>query len=353
MYLLLFLIAFFILLILVKNQIELEPFYPAWNNHVLYNELSKRLRIGIWKEWIHRNHLQFMDKLIQLTNSEIRIYESNKELLQDLLVEKKIDIAFTTEADYGFFLLDHLKNDLSTQVVTLETLDKNKQFIQEKFHTRRLFTLYPLYRVFLTNYFRISKPEDINNKTIQITNVSNNLYRLDLELLKKYRYRPVYKEEEQTEDKYENIKSLFGKIDGYFTDFNNPDEHLFFLSNNTNISLIDIQKESIEKDFFFMKKDTMDLRYYPTIVHRRKQTIDFYNQNYDPQKLQCYSYKTVLLTRKDVNDEAIYLFTKKLHENFELLKKNIPYFEKIQKKELYNSIFGNVVPLHPAVFIKK
>jgi TRAP-type uncharacterized transport system substrate-binding protein len=345
------------LLFLFYRRRLFEGFQPAWYNHVIYNQLKSRLRLGIWKEWINVNRLQFMDKLINITNIEIKLYEDNQTLLNDLLVEKAIDIAFMTEADYGMFILNNLKKDLDVADFRKETLFENREFIQQKYPASRLFTLYPVYRTLVTNHLTIGKPDDINNKTIQITNISNNLNLLDQELLNKYDYKKVFREEEQTENRYENIKALQGKVDGYFATFNNPDENLQILSNYAKINLIDLYDDTSESDeitqnYFFLKKDKMDLSYYPQIVQRREQTFDYYQLPYTANRLNCYSYRTLLLSRSDVNDEYIYQFTKKLYEHIDYLKKAIPYFN-VDKKQLYQSSIDSIIPTHTAVYKPK
>ncbi len=365
MWIIVFIIIVLVLFLIIKRK-QLEGFYPAWNNHVIYNELSNRLRIGIWKEWINLNNLQFMDKLINITNSEIRLYDSNDDLLNDLVVNKKIDIAFLTEAEIGTYLISKLKSILETENIEKEQLVKNKKLLEDKYNLRILFTLYPMFRVFISNNFTISKPKDITNKTIRITNLSNDFYKMDLDMLQNYKYNQVFKGDDNDRDRYLDTKSLEGAVDGYFTIFNNPDKNLEFFSEYTNINLIDTyldnknsqiskfpKSEAITNKYFFLKKDKMDLVYYPKIVHRRKQTFDFYNLPYNPRYLNCYSYKTVLLTRQDVKDERIYLFTKSLWENIDSLKMNIPYFEYLDKKEMYTSVLDDIVLKHRALYGNK
>ncbi len=364
MLLIVFIIILLLILLIILKKQKLEEFYPAWNNHVLYNELSTRLRIGIWKEWINLNHLQFMEKLTTFTNSEIRLYNSNRELLNDLLIEKKIDIAFLTEAEYGIYIISTLMNSLETDEINRDLIINNREIINKKYNTRKLYTLYPMYRVLITNNFKIGKPSDITNKTIRITNYSNNFYKMDLDLLKNYKYNIVFKGDDNERGRYEDTNSLNGAIDGFFTIYNNPDNSLKFMSENSNINLIDLysdkdnnskfpKADDMKHRYFFLKKDKMDLIYYPKIIQRRKQSIDFYNLSYNPRYLNCYSYKTILLTREDVNDEAIYLFTKKLYENIDKLKKNIPYFEFLNKSEMFTSALDDILLPHRALFNSK
>lgn len=348
------------LMILKKNLEVKERFYPAWNNHIIYNQLSSRIKIGISRKWIRINNLQFVNKVLNLTNCEVRIYEDDTKLFEDLIYHKHIDLAITSEVDYGVYILSKLSKNLDIPELTKDTILKNKDMITKTFNTRRLFTMYPMYRVLLTNNVKINKPDDINNKIIQITSVSNEIYKLDLEILKKYQYRPIYKEDNEIKDKYHDIKTVIsGKIDGYFTDFNNPDENLLFLSENTNMNLIDLydkKKDSYQNildKFFFIKKDTMDLRYYPKLYQRRKQIFDYKGISLNPKKLNCYTYKTFILTREDVPDEWIYLFTKKIYENLEFLVNHIPYFKSLNKHNIYNSSLDDLVPLHRALFKPK
>lgn len=367
MFYILFIIILVLFFILHKIKVKsIENFYPAWNNHVIYNTLSKRLKIGIWKGWLNINGLQFLNKVIQISNSEVRLFDSTAEVLDALIIKKSIDIASVTEADYGLYIYSKFSKNIKE--FSLENVLKNKNEIQSKLPLKRLYSFYPFYRIFLTNNFIISKPHDINHKNIQITNVSNEIYKLDLELLKNFKFTEIYREKDRGVDKYGSLMDLQNKVDGYFTEYDNPNETLKFISEQNNSNLIDLyldnenittsknkdtlfpKSNSLLKKFFFLKKDKMDLSEYPSIVHRREQAFLFYNLNYNPKLLNCYSYKKIFITRDDVNEESIYLLTKKIYENFDFLKENTPYFKTLKKKNMFESNLNCILELHRATY---
>jgi hypothetical protein len=379
-----FIIIFFATLYLIyktQKREQREHFYPAWANHDIYNTLSNRLRLGVWRGWININSLQMTNHLIQLTNTEVRLFDSNDEVLEALLKNKTIDIAIVSEAAYGIYILSQLSK--TTQDLTKKNVIRQKKLLEEKFNSRRLYSLYPLYRILITNNFAINKPSDISNKVIQITNISNEIYKLDLDLLKNYKYIEVYKERDRAADMYGSLKELGYTMDAYFSEYDNPNQFLGFISEKNNTNLIDLyedlkdlkdrkdrkdrkgrnDKNTNKKDknlfpkpeelldkYFFLKKDKMDLSHYPSIIQRRKQSLSYNNLHYNPKFLNCYSYKILLITRSDVKDEQIYLFTKAIYDNFEYLKNNIPYFEYFDRKDLLKSQLSSILELHKATY---
>jgi hypothetical protein len=360
MYTIVFIIIILAILYLIYKKEKREHFYPAWADHVIYNTLSNRLRIGVWRGWININSLQMTNHLIQITNSEVRLFDSNDEVLEALLKKKTIDIAIVSEAAYGIYILSQLSK--TTQDLTKKNVIRQKKLLEEKFNSRRLYTLYPLYRILITNNFSISKPKDISNKVVQITNISNEIYKLDLDLLKNYKYIEVYKERDRAADMYGSLKELGYTMDAYFSEYDNPNEFLKFISEKNNTNLIDLYSNTIARDnsfpkpeelldkYFFLKKDKMDLSHYPSIVKRREQSINYNNLDYNPKLLNCYSYKVILITRSDVNDEQIYLFTKAIYDNFKHLKHDVPYFKYFDRKDLLKSQLSSILKLHRATY---
>ena len=100
----LILILVILFLILWKLHSRIETFQPAWNDFVLYAELSRRPRVGTWKGYININGLVANVELQKYCNFDLILYNSTDELIDDLLIHKKIDAGYVTEADYGIYI---------------------------------------------------------------------------------------------------------------------------------------------------------------------------------------------------------------------------------------------------------
>jgi TRAP-type uncharacterized transport system substrate-binding protein len=366
MYLILVLaILFIILWILIKKQNSRENFYPAWQDHMLYGELSRRLKVGVWRGWLNINYLLLTNELLNYTNIDVVLFESATELIENLLVKKEIDIAITTEASYGIYISNKIQDMTTDKAFNKEYILQNKQKILQNFTTRRIFTAFNIYRFLLADNLGVNKPSDIKNKVIEITNLTNSLYGLDLDILGDIKYTKIYSEVDKGISKYDSTNKLGYQIDAYFTQFNHPNETLKEISQKINCTIIDlysdnnldktnpfVKPEVILNKYFYLKKGKMDLESYPEIKARRAQSIRYNNLPYSENYVNCYTYKMIMLTREDVNDEWIYLFTKNFVDNFEAIKNSVYYLRDIKLDEMYKSSLSDILPMHRAVYKK-
>ncbi len=60
----------------------------------------------------------------------------------------------------------------------------------------------------------------------------------------------------------------------------------------------------------------------------------------------------VMISRSDVEDEWIYLFTKGIMENLDQIKRDVPYLRDVTREGMYKSTLSDILPIHPAVFQK-
>jgi len=368
MYLFIILAVLFISLYLVTMRSKIttkEGFFPAWQDHAIYSQLSRRVKVGIWRGWLNINNLLLSNKLLEYTNMDIVIYETNTEVIEALLEKKQIDVGIITEADYGIYITSKLENDEGDKVFNRDTLMKNKRTILNHFNTRRLFTFYKLYRILMANNLRINKPSDLGGNIIEITNLTNAINRLDLDLLANVKYTKIYRDVGRGVSKFDSINKLGMQIDAYFTQYDYPNDVLTEISQKVNCTLIDLYSdggkdkgnkivppEKIQNQHFYLKKDKMKLDAYPELIARRKDAIDFYDLPYDSKNVNCYSFKMVMISRSDVEDEWIYLFTKGIMENLEKIKSDVPYLRDVTAEGMYKSTLSDILPIHPAVFQK-
>lgn len=368
MYLFIILATLFIILYLITKKTKRETnegFFPAWQDHTIYSQLSRRVKVGIWRGWLNINNLLLSDKLLYYTNMDLIIYETNTDVIDALLEKKQIDIGIITEADYGIYITSKLENEESEKTFNRETLMKNKKTILNNFSTRRLFTFYKLYRILIANNLRINKPSDLDGNIIEITNLTNSINRLDLDLLADVKYTRIYRDVGRGVSKFDSINKLGMQIDAYFTQYDNPNPVLKEISQKVNCTLIDLYSdgnkdkgnkilhpEKIQNSHFYLTKDKMKLDSYPELISRRKDTIQFYGLPYDSQNVNCYSFKMVMISRSDVEDEWIYLFTKSIMDNLENIKKEVPYLRDVTAEGMYKSTLSDILPIHPAVFEK-
>ena len=355
-----FIFLFFILWRLSNYQ--LESFHPAWNDHTIYSELSKRVRIGTWKGWLNINGVATLSILQNFCNIEIIFFSSNESTIDALLISKTIDIAYVTEADYGIYISKKIQEKENNQIFNKKYILQNKDKILKNFTTRRLLTFYTIYRFLLVDNFKINKPSDIVGKTIQITNLTNAIHLLDLDLLKNVNYIKLFREADRSVSKYESIDSLGLQNDAYFTQYDINNSNMIETSYNKNVSILDLysddnkdktnpfpKPEVILDKYFYLKKDKMNIKKYPEIVERRKKAIEYYNLPYDPSNVNCYSFKIVMITRQDVNSEAIYLFTKSIMDNIKSITKLLNHPD-INIKNMYKNSLSDILPIHPAIY---
>jgi TRAP-type uncharacterized transport system substrate-binding protein len=362
MYLIVILTFLFSLLwIIVKKRDNIERFFPAWQDHQIYGKLSRRIRIGLWKGWMNINNLLLTNQLLKFTNIDVIMFNSNNEAINGLLIDKIVDVVITTEADYGIYISDNLNS-----ATTKKNIIKNKKNILANFNTRRLYTFYSVYRILLTENFKVSKHSDLTGKVIEITNLTNDIHKLDLDLLKNIDYIKVYREADRGSGKYDSINKLGYNINAYFTQYDYPNPLLSQISYDKNTTIIDLfsdnnndvtnkitPPEIILDKYFYLTKDKMSLDAYPEIKKRRQQTILYNNLPYNQDHVNCYSYKMLTLTREDVEDEWIYLFTKDIMDNIETIKKKVNYLEKVTKESMLKSTLSDILPMHRACYKNK
>ena len=359
MYLIVILVILFgVLVSLVKKRETIEKFFPAWRDYELYGILSRRVRVGIWKGWLTINNMLLTNQLLNFTNINVIMFNSNREAIHGLLIEKSVDVIITTEADYGMYISDNFQGN-----ATKENIMKNKKLILDNFSTRRLYTFYSIYRILLADHIRIDKPGDLSGKVIEITNITNNINKLDLDLVKDLDYIKVYREVDRSAGKYDSINKLGYNINAYFTQYDYPNSTLSQISRDKNSIIIDLYSDDnkdnnnklvkpdiILDKYFYLKKDKMKLDAYPEIKNRRKQSILYNNLPYEPTSVNCYSYKMLMLTREDVNDEWIYLYTKDIMDNIQTIKQNVKYLEAVTEESMLKSSLDHIIPLHNACY---
>jgi TRAP-type uncharacterized transport system substrate-binding protein len=359
MYLIVILVFLFCLLwIIAKKRDNIERFFPAWQDHQIYGKLSRRIRLGLWKGWMNINNLLLTNQLLNFTNIDVITFNSNDEAIDALLVDKNVDVVITTEADYGIYISDNFNMNSTKQNIM-----KNKKNILANFNTRRLYTFYSVYRILLTDNFKVNKQSDLTGKVIEITNLTNDIHKLDLDLLKNIDYIKVYRETDRGSGKYDSINKLGYNINAYFTQYDYPNPLLSQISYDKNTTIIDLFSEDNNDDtnkithsevildkYFYLTKDKMKLDAYPEIKKRRRQSILYNNLPYDPNYVNCYSYKMIMLTREDVEDEWIYLFTKDIMDNIETIIKNVKYLENVTKDSMLKSSLSDILPMHRACY---
>lgn len=357
MYLLIILVCLVLVLWKLKKTDTNETFHPAWNDYVIYTNLSRRLRVGMTKSWLNLNGLALSEEFFRHANVEIVLYYSIIPMLDSLLKNKHIDVAFVTEQDYALYLSKKL-NILS---LDKKYVKKNKHQISKNFTARRIFTLNKMYRVFIGSNIQISKPSDVMNKTLQITNITNKIYQLDLDLLKNIKYNKIYENEENANSLYGTINNIGLRMDGYFMDIDYPNSNMKEYSHYKNITMIDLYDgtnnpftppDVILEKHICLTKDKMDLTAYPEIIERRKQVIKMNELPYNPKEVNCYSSKVIGITREDVEGEWIYLFTESISNHLDtmLREMRLPLFSK---KEMYSSALNDILPAHPAIYNPK
>jgi TRAP-type uncharacterized transport system substrate-binding protein len=360
----LILILVILFLILWKLHSRIEPFQPAWNDFVLYAQLSRRPRVGTWKGYININGLVANVELQKYCNFDLILYNSTDQLIDDLLIHKKIDAGYVTEADYGIYISNKIREKDNVQLFNREYINKNKETILQNFTARRLYSFYKMYRFFIVDNFKIRQPSDIAGKVLQITNLTNSLYLLDLDLLRDVDYIKVYKNEDRSLSKYGSINSLGLQIDGYFTQYDYPNEDMKELSYNKNMTILDLYSDHktnknpftkpniILDKYFYLTKDKMDIRAYPEIRERRKERIALNNLPYKPETVNCYSFKVFLLSREDVNNEMIYLFTKSIMEHIHKIMEGM-HRPDVNENEMFLNSLNDILPVHPALYNPK
>ena len=264
-----------------------EPFYPAWHDFQIYSQLSRRVKVGMAGPVLNLEGL----------NVDIVLFATDKDVLHNLLVTKKIDVAVSSEAQYGCYILGQLPEHITK---SKKQILANKRIVLQNNNTRRLLTLGTIYHLLVANYNTFAKMADSEDKIVQVRNMTDATHQLDLALLPKLS-RVMYTDKPD---------ETHWRCDAYFYNHHEGTDAPFNHDHN-NSTLLDCAGPIPDK-YFFMKKDALPLEAYPRVLQRRRQTIDFYQLPLKPSAVQCYSHKMLLLTRDDVPDEWIYLFNQSL-----------------------------------------
>lgn len=274
-----------------QRKQQQESFYPAWHDFQIYSQLSRRVKVGMVAPG--KMNLEGL-------NADIVFFPTDKDVLHNLLVTKKVDVAVSSEAQYGFYILGQLPAHI---VQSKEQIMANTHIILQNNNTRRLFTLRTIYHVLVSNYNTFAKLADGEDKIVQVRNLTDDTHHLDVALLDTLP-KPCRVMYADTPD------VAHWHSDAYFYNHYDGTNAPFNLDSN-NSTLLDCAGPIPDK-YFFLQKDQLRLEAYPRVLQRRQQTIDFYQLPYKPSAVQCYSHKMILLTRADVPDEWIYLFNQSL-----------------------------------------
>jgi hypothetical protein len=318
-FILLIFVAGFIILLLRQQQQQPaeESFYPAWHDFQIYSQLSRRVKVGMVAPDKGRRSLMAALNLEGL-NADIVLFPTDKDVLHNLLVTKKVDVAVSSEAQYGCYILGQLPAHI---VQSKEQILANKHIILQNNPTRRLFTLDTIYHVLVSNFNTFAKLADSKDKIVQVRNLTDATHHLDLALVPKS-CRVMYADKPDV---------AHWRSDAYFYNHYHGTNAPFNLDRH-NSTLLDCAGPIPDK-YFFLRKDLLRLEAYPRVLQRRRQTIEFYQlPHLAPAAVQCYSHKMLLLTRADVPDEWIYLFNQSLAH--------------LRTPEALESSLAAVLPLH-------
>lgn len=273
-----------------KKAKATESFYPAWHDFQIYSQLSRRVKVGMVGGGPGR--------AFEGLNVDIVLFANDKDVLYNLLVSKSVDVAVSSEAQYGCYILGQLPEHITK---SKEQILANKRIILQNNNTRRLFTLGTIYHLLVANYNTFAKMADGEGKIVQVGNLADATHQLDLALLPP-RCRVMYADKPDVSH---------WRSDAYFYDYHAGTAPPPFYYDRNNSTLLDCAGP-IPGKYFFMRKDELFLEAYPRVLQRRRQTIDFFQLPLKPAAVQCYSHKMLLLTRADVPDEWIFLFNKSL-----------------------------------------
>ena len=84
----------------------------------------------------------------------------------------------------------------------------------------------------------------------------------------------------------------------------------------------------------------------------KKERIALNNLPYKPETVNCYSFKVFLLSREDVNNEMIYLFTKSIMENIHQIMEGMQRPD-VNENEMFLNSLNDILPVHPALYNPK
>lgn len=276
-----------------KKAKPTEPFYPAWHDFEIYSQLSRRVKVGMVGGG-------GPGRAFEGLNVDIVLFANDKDVLYNLLVTKSVDVAVSSEAQYGCYILGQLPEHITKSKGQILA---NKRIILQNNNTRRLFTLGTIYHLLVANYNTFAKMADSGGKIVQVGNLADATHQLDLALLPP-QCRVMYAD--KPDEKH-------WRSDAYFYNYHEGATDAPFQHDRNNSTLLDCAGPIPDK-YFFMRKDELPLEGAANarVLQRRRQTIDFFKLPLKPAAVQCYSHKMLLLTRADVPDEWIFLFNKSL-----------------------------------------
>lgn len=130
----------------------------------------------------------------------------------------------------------------------------------------------------------------------------------------------------------EKIQS--GDIDAYFYTVGHPNlSVLEAISGERKVRIVPFQREFIDKVTAlkpYLSADEIDVRFYDKL------------ENKSP--VPTIGVKSILFTRKDVDEETVYRVVKSVMENLDLFRRQHPVFSRLTRE---NMARGVIVPLHP------
>jgi hypothetical protein len=304
----------------IKNKTILqEPFYPAWNDFMVYSQLSRRLKIGgtasAVPRWLQDN---------PAINGDTLFFDTERDAIHHLLVTKKVDVIVVSEAQYGMFILSQLPREAAG---TRAQIVAHKHVLLQNSSARRLLSLGPVHHLLVANNLtqRPTKPKPIEKKQkkiiVQIAHLTDDMQLLEKAVLKNVPCRFMHTDTPDVSHQ---------RSDAYFYDHYEYSAQFFQNTLYNNSTVWDCPESLPDKYFFFQKDNFTRLpTYYPHLAQRR----------IGSGSVQCFSSQLLLLTRGDVPVEWIHLFVQSVLQ--QQPKLSHPFTTK--------SILQDFVPLHPTL----
>lgn len=313
----------------IKNKTIQEPFYPAWNDYVIYSQLSRRLKVGgtasAVPRWLQDN---------PTINGDTLFFDTERDAIHHLLVTKKVDVIVVSEAQYGMFILSQLPREAASSRAQILA---HKHVLLQNSSARRLLTLGPVYHLLVANNLTFPSVsaslllKDKNGKNgkkealkiVQIAHLTDDMQLLEKAVLKSVSCRFMHTDVPDVSH---------ARSDAYFYDHYGPAAHAQFYQNTLyNNSTVRDCTETLPDKYFFFQKDHLSLHpAYPHLVQRR------IGSGSKPGSVQCFSSQMLLLTRGDVPVEWVHLFVQSILQ--------LP--QQAQALFTTASILQDFVPLH-------
>ena len=266
-----------------------EAFYPAWNDYVVYSQLSRRLKVGM--ATATAGHLSWLKDNAAI-NTDTLLFESERDAIHHLLVTKKVDVIAVSEAQYGMFLLSQLPREVAKSRAQILA---HKHILLQNSTTRRLLTLDPVYHLLVAANRPFSTPS-----IVQIAHLTNDIQVLEKAMLHGAPGGPFRFMHTDAPD-VSHMRS-----DAYFYDHYGQAPNAQFYQNTLyNNSTVQDCTQPLPDKYFFFQKDQLSLKDYPHLVQRRQLQPE-------PHTLRCFSSKMLLLTRTDVPVEWVHLFVQSI-----------------------------------------